>query len=185
MKRTFIAVKILTNEKVCAFVDKMIFLLKNEKIKWIEMENFHITLFFLGETENEKIFQIEKELVQIAKNNKKSALSIQGAGTFNKGHIPSVIWLGTKIEKELIKLQKEIAQMLFNYGYKSDREDFVPHLTIGRIKNIKNTNTLKSLVDKNKNEYFSSSIIESFLFYESILTPKGSQYKIIKEFMLQ
>jgi len=184
MKRTFIAVKIPVNEMTQNFINECKRELKNEKIKWVDTSNLHITLFFLGDTDEHLINKINRDFIGISGNFKKNIISLQGAGTFKKGRSPKIIWIGTQIEDELVSLQKEISQVLNNYGYETDQKEYTPHITIGRIKFIDNLSVLDILIERYKNTKFDIIKIDKFIFYESILTSRGPEYKIIKEFYL-
>ena len=68
MKRIFIAVKIDPGETLMKMISDFKTGLKDERIKWTETENFHITLAFLGETEEDKIKAIGKMLREYVKD---------------------------------------------------------------------------------------------------------------------
>jgi len=62
MKRTFIAVKIPVSRTTAEIIQDIKSELQDEKIKWVETFNMHITLFFAGETHDEMIKKISSEM---------------------------------------------------------------------------------------------------------------------------
>jgi 2'-5' RNA ligase len=58
MKRTFIAIKLSINGVTQDFLDEVKNELKNEKVRWVDVINFHLTLFFIGDTQQEMISKI-------------------------------------------------------------------------------------------------------------------------------
>ncbi|MFU8845056.1 MAG: 2'-5' RNA ligase family protein, partial [Bacteroidales bacterium] len=55
MKRLFAAIKVMPDEEFMRVFMTLKRDLKNEKIKWVDPENIHITLKFFGETPESKI----------------------------------------------------------------------------------------------------------------------------------
>ena len=62
MRRTFIATPIEPGAKLSQTHTKLRNALKNEKIKWVDGDHFHITLFFLGDTSERAITQVRQKL---------------------------------------------------------------------------------------------------------------------------
>jgi len=63
MKRIFIAVKIKLNEKSQQVFSECKFRLRDEKIKWVDPLNMHITLKFIGDTYENEIADIHKNSI--------------------------------------------------------------------------------------------------------------------------
>ncbi|MDA3954915.1 MAG: hypothetical protein PF485_14805 [Bacteroidales bacterium] len=82
MKRTFIAIKIPISNKTQELLNRLKIDFEDEKIKWIEDNNIHITLFFLGNTEEGKINEISAELTKIFKRVKSFDILCKGLGVF-------------------------------------------------------------------------------------------------------
>ena len=185
MKRTFIAIKVPFNEKMKAFQDSLISSLTDDKISWVSPQNSHITLQFLGDTNSYQISQIDSVLQFITQSCNSSNLEVTGAGIFKKGRFPKVIWFGIKTEPPLQELQMKISTEIYDLGFKSDHPEFKPHLTIGRIKYIKNISNLESLIKKNESVIFQNLKVSEITFFESELNPKGAIYKELKSYSLK
>jgi 2'-5' RNA ligase len=184
MKRLFVAVKIAPGENFLKTYYSLKKDLKNEKIKWVEPQNMHITLKFLGETHHDKIPLIENVLKRVAINNSSFGFSVENTGVFGSRYNPRVLWFGINNNKQLKNLGEEIIDALDAAGFKRDRQNFVPHLTVGRIKFLESKKYFQRVVDGYKNVFFQNVEVNKFYLYESILKSTGPVYHPLKEFSL-
>ena len=184
MKRLFIAVKI----KPCQEFLKVYYGLKKdlalEKIKWVNEDNFHFTLKFLGETEESIIAKIINALERVSINTKPIKLKIENLGIFGSRYNPRVIWAGIENSTQIDEFVNKILNKLDEAGFKRDRQNFVPHITVGRIKNVNNKKHLKSTIDKYKTSLYQEYTINEIYLFESVLRSDGPVYKVIKKFKL-
>ena len=184
MKRTFIAIKIPLTENVSEVYQNIKIGLKEEKVKWVEKWNLHITILFLGDTNENDIEKICEGLSLNLKEFCSFSLKLKEAGAFRDVYKPKAIWIGTKESKQLKELYELIVNSLFSIGFEVQRREFKPHITIGRTKFIKNKNNLKNLVEIFKEKEIDQIKISEVYYYESILTSKGPLYKVIRKFNL-
>ena len=108
---------------------------KSKVLKWVNIENIHLTLRFIGPTVIDEISKLNSMLENVSKNFQDISLEINGTGCFPKEERPRVIWLGVKGEIEklndlVVSINKNLADM----GYPNEDRNFVPHITLGRIK---------------------------------------------------
>jgi 2'-5' RNA ligase len=135
--RTFIAIDI--PEKIKEEIVKIQNSLPEFKGKKTEFENLHLTLKFLGEV-NEKQLELIKERLRKIKLNSFEA-EINSIGIFSD----RIVWIGIK---NCEKLQKEIDEKLSDLFEMEKR--FMGHLTIARIKNLKERKIFLEKVKKIK-----------------------------------
>jgi 2'-5' RNA ligase len=105
-------------------------------VKWVESENLHLTLKFLGEVEEREIHRVcqivERAVAEIAAFD----LEVRGVGAFPNPNRPRTIWLGGgRGSEELGNLAARIESALAAIGYPKESRRFSPHLTIGRVRN--------------------------------------------------
>jgi len=181
MKRTFIAIKIPFTKQELGIITDIQDALKKEKIKWVESWNLHITLFFLGDTDDNIIQPLTEKLVKQLKTTKYFNLVLKGLGVFKSIRDPKVIWIGINKSNELQMLKNEIDAIVSEFGFKTDEREFKPHLTLGRVKFVNNKTEFKDLLEKYKETDFGKVVIDKVIFYESRLTPQGPVYKSLKE----
>ena len=182
-KRIFVAVDI--SEEARRAVKKYISELKREfpnvKVGWEKAEKLHLTLKFLGDSDEKQIGKIFEIAENISKSNSVLKLQIANPNAFLASRNAQVLWLG--VDGDVEKLQK-INSVLENecekLGFKKNKK-FKPHLTIGRIRELKNSD---DLVRKHLENKFEPAEFEvaSIVFYESKLQPTGSVYRKLEEF---
>ncbi len=176
MKRTFIAVKIVPEEKMLKVLEHLKESLSDGKIKWIEPDILHITLFFLGDTEEKLIPVISERVKQLSLEFTSFELEFEGIGIFKNIRDPRVIWVGTRENIAIRKLKSRIDDELIRLGFEGEKREFRPHLTIGRIKWIRNKSILEEMVKLYKNCEIQRAEINEMIYYESILRPDGPEY---------
>lgn len=185
MKRLFAAIKIYPEK---AFFDQLHQLetqLRHEKIKWVEDNNIHITLKFFGETEESKIPEISIVLQSVADKTKSFELSLQKLGIFGSSYNPKVIWAGIHPYDELVGIMKGLQKELKSIGYEPDRQNLVPHLTLGRIKYLIDKSIFQQTIEEFKELTSIPVKVVSFHLYESILKKEGPVYIVLGTFSLQ
>jgi RNA 2',3'-cyclic 3'-phosphodiesterase len=184
MKRIFIAVKIDPGDSLIDMISDFKTTLKDEMIKWTETKNFHLTLSFLGDTEEDKIKAVGKMLNGVCEGPGDFDITIRGAGVFKNLKDPRIIWTGIEPSEMLNKLYESVYLGLKETGITIEDRTFKPHLTLARIKNIKNIDTLKSLIDKYMNTELQKQPVNEVIIYESLLFQSGPVYKPLRKFTL-
>jgi RNA 2',3'-cyclic 3'-phosphodiesterase len=179
MKRIFVAVKIEPGEILDSMISSLKSGLGNDSIKWTESSNIHITLVFLGNTEDDLVDKLSSKLKEQCEGLGKFEIVLRGAGVFKSMNDPRVLWAGIEPSPQLLQLNERIKSCINELNIKIEDRPFKPHLTIGRIKNVKNKETLKSLVYKYQNTEFQRIKVNDFILYESILLQRGPLYKEI------
>lgn len=184
MKRIFAAIKIFPDENFLKLYYRLKSGLKHEKIKWVEPENIHITLKFFGETEETKINSIINVFNKATEDFKSFNPELENVGIFGSSYKPKVIWFGIKNNEQLIKLSNSVNENLIPVGYISDRQNFVPHLTVARIRFLNDKKLFQQIIDKNKTIKIQKIKVDKIFLFESILKREGPIYKVIEEFLL-
>ena len=187
--RTFISLNIdgATKEKVSDIQTSVIqnIFLANEKlldsIKWESKDKFHITLFFIGDVNKEKLKAIDNALSEIGSQLNFEELRFRTAGinAFPDLRYPRVIILDLINEdKNVFKLSERINIELEKIGFSKGKQ-FHPHITLGRVKREKKLNLteLKNIRIPDMN-----FLEESLFLMESKLNSKGSEYSVVKEY---
>ena len=185
MKRLFVAVRIKPDPDFLNVFFRLKKDLEYEKINWVDVNNLHFTLKFLGKTETSEITNVTETLEHIAQTTKAFDIKIENLGIFGSRYQPRVIRAGIDKSETLLSLGENVLNNLDKAGFKRDRQNFVPHITLGRIKHIRDKAHLKQVIDTNKPRLLQHYQFKSFYLYDSILTPEGPHYKVVKSFFLQ
>ena len=149
----------------------------------VSEENLHFTLQFLGKIiEDSFVPEIVTKLGEIAKQYSPFLLSLEKVGSFPSEEHIDVIWVGMK-DARLAQLMKAVREKL-QYVRKNEHSE-VPHLTIARLKSARNKEVVVNVMKEFAEKKFGTMTIDRFFLYESELTPQGSKYSVLKEFLLQ
>jgi RNA 2',3'-cyclic 3'-phosphodiesterase len=184
VKRIFIALKVEPDTKLTEMLQLVKLLSAEEKINWVDTVNIHITLAFLGDTEEERIKIAGLLLKRECSGFGEFTFMLKGAGLFRNFRDPRVIWIGIAEPGMLIRLNEKIATSLRDTGFRIEDRPFKPHITIGRIKLLKKPEVLKSFLDKYGEIEIQEVNIKEVILFESILRPSGPIYKPLGKFSL-
>jgi RNA 2',3'-cyclic 3'-phosphodiesterase len=185
MRRIFIGVKINPGDALMNMISDLRMSLKDEKIKWAESENFHITIAFLGDTEEDKVKAVGQMLSRVCEGSGEYEIMIKGAGVFKNLKDPRIVWAGIELSDELVKLHGSVKLGLKDSGINIEERSFRPHLTLGRIKSISDNSTFASLIGRYQNTVLHREKISEVILFESILFNSGPVYKPVGIFPLQ
>lgn len=156
----------------------------NADVKWVEPQNMHLTLKFLGETEENKIEKIKEILNKIASETSPFEITFSKLGAFPKFSSPRVIWIGiNEGKKDLENLANKIEKSLTHLGFSEEKRLYSAHLTLGRIKSGKNKEKLIKIIEE-KNSFYSLQklSVQKIVLIQSNLTPSGPIYTKLAEF---
>ncbi|NQV01292.1 MAG: RNA 2',3'-cyclic phosphodiesterase, partial [Bacteroidia bacterium] len=159
--------------------------LRHDKIKWVEEENMHITIKFFGETEVARIPAIGNVLGAVADSVKEFSFCYEGLGIFGSSYNPRVVWAGIQPYEELSRLMMSLKRELVPLGFPADRQNTVPHLTLGRIRSIHDRSQFQEALDSFKQISSQKMMADNLVLFESILLPSGPEYHKIDSFPLK
>ena len=154
-------------------------------IKWVEYQNYHLTVKFLGEVENKNTAELKRNLKLAAEAVPAFNLSAGGIGFFPNQVHPKVMWMGIKGEIEKAEfLGDRVDAYLSTMGFEPD-QDHQPHLTLGRIRSENNMKEMLKLLEKLPGkDKLRSFRIENFQLMQSILEASGPQYTVLDTYKL-
>lgn len=179
--RSFIAIEI--PEEVKKALAKLEDTLKGEGgiyVKWVEPCSIHITLKFLGNVASGKIPQIVQALSSIIQSIPPFSLELGEKGVFPNIQQTQVIWVGVKGETDKLQtLQKGIEKALIPFGFPAESRPFVPHLTIGRLREktpSQERRRLGQIFMATSLEKTPPFLVKDIVLMKSQLTPEGPIY---------
>lgn len=149
--------------------------------RWLERDQLHLTLRFVGEVEGRTAAAIDDALSLI--RNPRFALELKGVGEFG-GKNPRALWTGVRSEDEVAHLQRKIESALQRIGLPAEPRKFKPHVTLARLRAAPRGRVLDYLTDHAL--YASGPFdVNGFILYSSTLTPNGSLYRAERAYSLQ
>ncbi|MFQ5900077.1 MAG: RNA 2',3'-cyclic phosphodiesterase [Thermodesulfobacteriota bacterium] len=154
----------------------------NAKVSWVKPENIHLTLKFLGEVEEKSLEDILCVIKEAASSHRAINLSVEGLGCFPSISNPRVVWIGIRSDAEsILSLQRDIEKGLEPIGFRREKRIYHPHLTLGRIRSLKDRKCWKEMVDRFKDIRLGSFEADRVIFFKSDLNPKGAVYTKLGE----
>lgn len=152
-------------------------------VKWVETENLHLTLAFLGNVDEAKMPDISKALHAAASGVRPLTLKVAGLGVFPSPRRPRIVWAGlTGDVPELQRLQRAIVDCLGPLGFSPDDKPFRPHLTLGRVRDSASSaqsETLGKAVAEMATTGEQSFSVADVHLIKSHLTGSGPIYTVI------
>jgi RNA 2',3'-cyclic 3'-phosphodiesterase len=147
-------------------------------VKWVEPENAHLTLKFLGEIDEQTAETVTTAMQESCADIGTFSLSVSSLGAFPGIANPRVIWIavaqGSAQAAELAgRLQARLAPL----GMQEDRP-FSAHITIGRTRSSRNRKELSAALQSPALPHQSPAPFEirSITLFKSALSPKGPTY---------
>lgn len=177
--RGFIAIDIKSNQKLIELESEI----KKTRadLKLVEPENVHITLKFLGDTEETLVDEIERIITNAVKETKSFKIQLKGTGVFPNQNYIKVVWVGIEHGDPIAAIAQEIDEKLSELGFKREEKKFSPHLTIARVKTSRNKDKLLKILEKYRDIEFTDMKVDSIKLKKSDLTPNGPIYTTLKE----
>jgi 2'-5' RNA ligase len=158
------------------------------EIKWVDPQQVHLTLKFIGEVPSASVHPIKQVLDEVTQENPSFVIEASGTGVFPNTSRPRVLWVGLSHPSELPQLQIKIEEALIPLKIPKENRPFSAHLTFGRVNDSTNAETVKSIVKQlmaNSQKSFGSVKIEKVTLFQSTLTPKGPIYTPLARFPLK
>jgi 2'-5' RNA ligase len=177
-KRLFIGVEIpnFIKKEIKTFVDENI----EMPIFWKNIENMHLTVLFLGNISNLQLPQIINSIEDICLKHPDFYIKLIGIDQFVKLK-KRTVFINVKFPKKLILLHNSLKQ-LFENKIDLRKNNFRPHVSLGRVKKGENINSVFSLF---KNHEFGKFKIEKISLFESRIKNGQANYNIIQRFFLK
>jgi RNA 2',3'-cyclic 3'-phosphodiesterase len=158
---------------------------KKGDVNWVNPDNIHLTLKFLGEIKDAKVAEVCNIVKDVAGRHKSFELDIESVGHFG-GRSPKVLWVGTgKGEGDLLELQEDIEKSLVLAGWPQETREFAGHLTLCRIRHPAAGMKLAQVSEDYKDFKLGTMEADSVCVYRSELKPTGPVYTLLGNYKLQ
>lgn len=175
--RTFIAIQIPADirNKISTFQGELKAVGKG--VGWVKPQNIHLTLKFLGETDEKIIDAIEGKIKEAAAGINLFEIKVHGVGAFPNMKRPRVIWIGAECENNVLStIAGRLDRNLESLGFQSENRKYTAHLTLGRVKDPRNIEPVMEKVESNSNFEAGLFKAEQIELIKSDLLPKGAVY---------
>lgn len=168
-------------EKLADLRDELREDLPDSAVRW--SNQLHLTTQFLANIDDNRIAEYITAIRQACSTTKPFALCCTGIGCFPSARQPRVIWAGLTGDIEpLQKLKANLDAALKPLGYVPENRAFKPHLTIARVRemNTRQRQRMPKLVEQYRETTFGEWPVDRIELMQSLLSPKGAQYKVVE-----
>jgi len=184
--RAFIAIELPTEIKDALSGIQEKLKAEKTKVSWVNPQNLHLTLKFLGEISCKQLNEIKQIITEIAKTSPGFKIKLEAAGVFPNLHAARIIWIGDgQAPLELKQIIQQLEIRLTDSGIPQERRDFQPHITIGRVKSRLIPSDLKKALEKIEKDITGAGWdfdCREITLFESTLGPAGPTYRILNQF---
>jgi RNA 2',3'-cyclic 3'-phosphodiesterase len=190
--RLFVALDIdeSIREKIMRFMDGVREFAPD--VRWVKPESLHVTLKFIGEWSDPE--QIKQSLSKFFSSS--FDMTFHGYGFFPTPKSARVFWIGIESAPQIASLAKSIDETFVPLGIEKETHAFSPHLTLARAGSGRPAHDKKDKLNRNFQRLheklstlhppeFGTMTAREFFLYQSQLSPKGSRYTKIANFVLR
>ncbi len=153
----------------------------DDHMKWVDLENMHWTLQFLGDVGDVEVAEVCHRVAQIAEQHKPFPLVASGLGAFPSIDRPRAVWLGAEQGADgLCTLQDAVEEGMADLGFRGERRRYIPHITLGRIgRGSHGSAELSQQVDTMANFDGGTMVVDQVRVYGSEMERKGPTYHVL------
>jgi 2'-5' RNA ligase len=179
--RTFVAVGLdaAVRSRVVALQDALA--RTGADVKWVEPENLHITLLFLGEVVDREVIDVCRAVAACCAERDGFAFEVGGVGAFPNLRRPRTLWAGVAEGKEeLVDLHDALEEALTDLGgYRREERAYTPHVTLGRMSTDQNDDQLIPAMTSHAEWQGGLVQVREVLVMSSELSPRGPRYSVL------
>ena len=140
--------------------------------RWIDPENYHITLRFVGDVDDRTADEIAHALDKVERG--PFEITLSGLGAFGNKK-PHSVWARVDPCQALLELQAEQERMLQRMGHSAEARRYTPHVTIGRLRGTSQRETADWLTMRGG--FFAPPFVaDSFVLLSSRASTGGGPY---------
>jgi len=149
--------------------------------RWVEADNLHLTLRFLGEVNRAQAEDLDAELATLRAA--PAPVRLQGIGTFGQGRRVHAVWVGAEKDPALVRLHEAVESAVGRAGFPKETRKFLPHVTLARLKNPDRAR-LEGFIGAHNARAFPPFTADEVVLYQSHLTRDGAQYEVMERYGL-
>ena len=185
MKRLFVAVDIsdAATQRVVEYTTELRRSFPNHRVRWERPEKLHLTLRFLGDTDESLVGPLSNALTDLAAKYRPFQMYLEETGVFPTKGDARILWIGIRSGEILSAIAHDIEEVCSSLGFKIERREFSPHLTIARLREPRSSIDVAAA---HRSCHFSAIMfgVREIVLYESKLEASGSIYNKTATFPL-
>ena len=150
-------------------------------VKWVEEENLHLTLLFLGEVDDRELPAVCRAVQEAVAELPAFNLSVEGAGAFPNARRPRILWVGVgEGAADVVAVHDALEGPLLELGcYRREERKYTPHVTLGRTRSERPADELAKALAKHQAWKAGEQPVEEVHIMASKLSPHGPEYTVL------
>lgn len=178
--RTFVGIPLKVDAAFLTDRAALMLSLEGERVSWVRPENFHLTLRFLGDVPTGSVDELGAALDHFLVPPAVKIVDLTGPGVFGPRKKPRVIWVGFEDGGYFADIRRQVDLALESCGFPASEQEFRAHLTLGRIRGLKNPQDFYKLMEAHHHRFATEVRAEKVVLFRSVLEPKGPKYIPLK-----
>ncbi|UCF08789.1 MAG: RNA 2',3'-cyclic phosphodiesterase [Thermoplasmata archaeon] len=150
-------------------------------LKLVDLENIHLTLKFLGDTDEGLVENIAEIMKSSIEGVEPFTMELAGTGVFPNPNYMKVIWVGLVNADPLVAVAKTLDNEISKLGFKREKRGFHPHITVARVKGPRKKNQLQQILKDYRDEVFGTQRVDCIKLKKSVLSREGPTYSTVEE----
>ena len=175
--RGFISADIRPNEKLVGILNELA--ATRADIKVVKPGLLHVTLKFLGQTEESMVPEIQTRIAAACSDIRPFSIRLKGMGAFPSLSSIRVVWVGIENGEPLERVANRLEASISELGFREERRGFKPHLTVGRMRSGRNMSAVQGILRDNAVSEFGEYLIGGVNLKKSVLSPQGPTYSTV------
>lgn len=154
------------------------------RISWARPEGWHVTLKFLGDVSESRLEAVRGALASAVSDVARFELALRGLSAWPRGDRARVLAVGVEDDGNSSRLAQEVDDALEPLGFARETREYVPHLTVARLRNRAAARVVASAARPFEETPFGTMPVERMGLYQSVIGPDGAKYRRIGDYAL-
>ncbi len=177
--RGFIAVDVPSSPQLETLADEL--RSASPSLKVVSTDQLHLTVKFLGETEEGLVPEIVTAIREASANERPFDIRVRGTGAFPSPTRMSVIWVGVEGAEPIARIAAAVDSSLEPLGFPREKRAWKPHVTLARVKGRRNLDRVRKILEIHEDDLFATHRVQGIYLKRSVLTPQGPQYSVVEK----
>ncbi len=176
-RRLFVSVSVPVTDTMRGTLDE---LASAGGIRTEKADKIHITLCFLGDTDERRIPELRDRLRETLSSEHRFTIRLKGIGAFPDIKRPRVVWIGIESDV-LVRVAGLVRGVVESCRLDHDRKPFSPHVTVGRVNGRAD---IRGAAESHRDTVYAEFEADSILLMASELLPTGAKHTVVERFPL-
>ena len=150
-------------------------------LKLVKLEQVHLTLKFLGDTEEALVPRIVEGMRRSVAGVAPFAIRVRGTGAFPNLRRMRVLWVGLEGGQPLVEIARRLEAEVEPLGYPREGRDFSPHVTLARVREGGDLDAARRVLEAHAGDAYGEFPVDRIRLKKSVLTPQGPIYSTVEE----